>query len=468
MTVASIRGRLLVWLSTLLTLLLVGSSLVDYRSSVAPMLQAYDQSLSDAALGLVGYLSFDSGGLKFELPAQAARLLQTDSRDTISFRVIDPAGKTLAGDDALSAPSDGPVQRFYDLQLGRESLRVFAQPISTSFGVCQILVAETKRKREDAQREILWSRVATDSLILLLTLGLVWFAVGAAMQPLDRLARQVEVRSGDDLRPLPVGEVPREARPLVLSLNRLFGLIGETQDGQRRFIENAAHQLRTPLTGLKGQIELAVTEARTVSTGVTPLTERLGRVKVATDRLTHLANQLLTLARSDRPSHDAASRQQVRLPELVDDVVASCLDAALAKRQDLGAEAEPATLRAVSWELRELLSNLIDNAIRHTPELGRITVRCGIDRGATYLEVEDDGPGIPAPERQRVFERFYRLPSSPPGGSGLGLAIVKEVVGLYDGRVEILEPRQGPGTRVRVTFAGYVDRDFADGGYLTK
>ncbi len=167
----------------------------------------------------------------------------------------------------------------------------------------------------------------------------------------------------------------------------------------------------------------------------------------------HLTNQLLTLARSDRSSHDIASRQLVRLPELVDSVIAAHLDAALARGQDLGAETEPAMLRAVEWELREMLVNLVDNAIRYTPPGGRVTVRCGARAAAApYIEVEDTGPGIPPAERDRVFERFYRVSSAPPGGSGLGLAIVHEIASLHDATVRILEAPGGHGTIVRVDF----------------
>lgn len=448
---ASVRVRLLVWLSSLLSILLLIGSISDYRSSLGPVLRAYDQSLSDAAVGLIAYLNVDGSELRFELPDRTLRLLQSDERDTVSFRVIDPEGRTLGGDPALPFHSGRTDRAFHDEVVRGKPMRVFSHPISTKQGWCNIIVAETTLKRQDARRQILVSRMITDSLVLVLTLSVVWLVVGVAMRPLDRLAAQVQARSGDDLRALPHVEVPGEARPLVRALNRLFAQIGETQDAQRRFIENAAHQLRTPLAGLKGQLDLVVNEARTQP--ISPaLSERLDRVQQATNRLTHLANQLLTLARSDRPSHDSASRQRLSLPELVDDVVSGHLDAALTKRQDLGAETDAAEIRAVPWELRELLANLIDNAIRYAPAGGRITVRCGVHDGRPFLEVEDDGPGVPPSERQKVFERFYRVPGSPAGGSGLGLAIVREIAALYGGQVQITDPPGAHGLRVRVIF----------------
>jgi two-component system sensor histidine kinase TctE len=239
---------------------------------------------------------------------------------------------------------------------------------------------------------------------------------------------------------------------LIDALNRLFGRIGSTQDGQRRFIENAAHQLRTPLAGLQGQVELAVREASALGEPAGGLADRLERIEQATSRVTRLANQLLTLSRSDRPTHDTAGERQIELAELVTDLVAIQIDRAIDRDQDLGAETQLVSIRAIEWELRELLSNLIDNAIRYTPRGGRITVRCGPDNGGAFIEVEDSGPGIPAQERDRVFERFYRAPTAPAGGSGLGLSIVREIASLYEARVEISDSPRASGTVVRVLF----------------
>ena len=447
-----VRVRLVVWLSTVLSALLLAGSVSDYRTSIRPVLDAFDVSLSDSALGLVGYLNTDGPRPTFVLPVRAQRLLQTDARDTILYRVTDPEGVTLAGDEALPAAAPSAGRLFYDATVRGRPLRIFSQPIATSLGTCQIIVAETTLKREDARRHALLTRALSDSLVLIVTLALVWFIVGFAMRPLERLAQQVKTRAGDDLRPLSLAGVAGEARPLVTALNRLFVRIGDTQQSQRRFIENAAHQLRTPLAALKGQSELALADARGKLGGGDPLVERLDRVQQAANHLTHLANQLLTLSRSDRSTHDSAQRRAVHLPALVDEAVSAMLDAALDRQQDLGAETQPCQFEGVAWELRELLTNLIDNAIRYTPPGSRITVRCGPSPEGVYLEVEDDGIGIPVAERDRVFERFYRLPGSAPGGSGLGLAIVREIVGLYGGSVMLLDPATGSGLRVRASF----------------
>lgn len=464
---ASIRGRLLRWLLPLLLAIELVSSLIAYRGALVPVEAAFDQALVDAALAVSAHLQTVDGRLRLDLSEQSIAVLRADSRDQVFFRVIDPRGVTLAGDADLDGPSarggrgilerprrDGPMYRFFDSTFEDEPIRGVSFPVVTTDGTATVLVAETIRKRVDARNELIVSRVVEDLGVFAVLLAAVWLAVGAVLRPVERLAQQVRERSANDLQPLSGENAPSEVVPLVQSLNRLFGKIVATQAGQRRFIENAAHQLRTPLAGLKGQVDLAIAEARAQR----PQTDRdapsrLVAVGEATSRVIHLTNQLLTLARSDRPTHDAASRQVVRLPELVDSVIAAQLDAALEREQDLGAETAPAMLRAVEWELREMLANLVDNAIRYTPAGGNITVRCGVDSThAPWLEVQDTGPGIPEPERERVFERFYRIPSAPPGGSGLGLAIVHEIARLHDARVDIRGAGASGGTLIRVTF----------------
>ena len=165
-----------------------------------------------------------------------------------------------------------------------------------------------------------------------------------------------------------------------------------------------------------------------------------------------LATQLLSLSRADLARQDKARLRQVFLPVLIDDVIASFLDAALARQQDLGAETSPAEVRAAEWHVRELISNLIDNAIQYSPDGSRITVRCARLGEQALLEVEDDGPGIPITERERVFERFHRVPGTAGTGSGLGLAIVKDIADLYGGELRIEPGESGRGTRIRILF----------------
>lgn len=452
----SIRARLLRWLLPALLAILAASSLLDFRRAMPPVEAAYDAALANAASAIAAHIHVVGTELQVDLGEQSVTLLRTDIVDRIYFRVVSPTGDTLSGDPDLKGPQYPVGLTFYDARFRDQPVRGVAYPVTTTVGIGVVLVAETTGKRAKARRDLATGRLLQDLLVLAIAMLVVWYAVGAVLRPLEQLAGQVRARSPTDLAPLPEEGAPREVRPLIEALNRLFGRIGATREGQQRFVENAAHQLRTPLAGLKGQVELAAGELRALPGPPGVLAERLGRIGEATSRIVHLANQLLTLSRSDRSSRDAAGGKPVRLDSLVAEVVTAQVDRAIAREQDLGAETQPVTLTAVEWDLRELLSNLVDNAIRYTPRGGQITVRCGPDGDGAFVEVEDSGPGIAPAERERVFERFYRVASTPSGGSGLGLAIVQEMAAHYGASVEILDPPKGSGTTVRVRFPASV------------
>ena len=464
---SSIRGRLLLWLLLPLLVIEAVSSALDYRGSIGPVEAAYDQSLVDTALAISAHLRMSGEQFHLDLSEQSIAMLRADTDDKVYFRVIGPDGTTLGGDADLRVPAGLAGHAFFDGEYLGTQIRGVNYPVAMPEGRATVIVAETVSKRHRARKDLLVNRALEDIGAVIVAALAVWIAIGAVLRPVERLAAQVGSRSPEDLKALPVDDVPREVQPLIESLNRLFGQIAETRDGQRRFIENAAHQLRTPLAGLKGQVDVALSEARmdrsrtegsgAPDTNSSALPPRLERIREATASVIHLTNQLLTLARSDRFSHDIASRQRVRLPVLIDEVVASFLDAALARGQDLGAETGQVALLAVEWELRELIVNLVDNAVRYTPQNGKVTVRCGVGPGGgPFLEVEDTGPGIAPEERERVFERFYRVSGSASGGSGLGLAIVHEIASLHGGQVSITDVPMGAGAIVRVNFPAVI------------
>ncbi len=450
----SIRARLLRWLLPALLAILAVVSLLDYRRALPPIEAAYDAALANAASAIGARIQVVGARLAIDLGERSIALLRTDIVDQVYFRVVGPTGETLSGDLDLEGPRHPVGVTFYDAKFRGRTVRGVAHPVTTPAGTSVVLVAETTGKRAKARRDLVTSRILQDLAVLAFAVLVVWYAVGTVLRPLELLAGQVRSRSPQDLAPLPEEGAPREVRPLIEALNRLFGQIGATRDGQRRFVENAAHQLRTPLAGLKGQVELAAGELRALPGPPEGLARRLGRIGEATSRIVHLANQLLTLSRLERSSRDACRGRPVQLGAVVAQAVAAQIDRAIAREQDLGAETQPAALTAVEWELRELATNLIDNAVRYTPRGGRITARCGPDGEGVFVEVEDSGPGIAPDERERVFERFYRVASTPSGGSGLGLAIVHEIAAHYGASVEILDPPKGFGTTVRVRFPG--------------
>jgi two-component system sensor histidine kinase TctE len=282
-------------------------------------------------------------------------------------------------------------------------------------------------------------------MVLVLVIALVGIRI--ALRPLQRLSRQLARRPPQALTRLPTQDVPSEVLPLVESLNNLLGRVRDSVLSQQHFMANAAHQLRTPLTGLKAQLEVLARE----SAGG-PLQERIALLHGGVDRLAHTANQLLTLARAEPSAHRSSHFALIELPKLIGEVIDSSLDRAIAHGMDLGADSHPAQVNGVYWLLHELLGNLMDNAIRHTPAGGNITVRCGVDRGHPFLEVDDSGSGIPPEERAKVRERFYRGSGSQTDGCGLGLAIVDEVARVHNARLSILDGSAGHGTRMRIDF----------------
>jgi two-component system sensor histidine kinase TctE len=241
--------------------------------------------------------------------------------------------------------------------------------------------------------------------------------------------------------------VPREIAPVVVTLNRLFATLRAAAQSQQQFIANTAHQLRTPITGMQAQLDLLAAEP-----AAQPVKNRVQTLQEGIRQLARAANQLLTLARADPTANIAIKNQQVDLGGLVSEVVAKFIDRALQSDIDLGVDIKPAAIVADPSLLDDLLSNLVDNALKYTPPGGRVTATAGLQNDKPFVSVEDSGPGIPEGERQRVRQRFYRMPNSAGHGSGLGLAIVDEIAALYGASVTLDSGANGRGTKVLVQF----------------
>jgi two-component system sensor histidine kinase TctE len=295
---------------------------------------------------------------------------------------------------------------------------------------------------------------------LLLLAGAVFavrWSVARALKPLLELRQAVERRSPRDLSAIDEHASPEEVRPLVNSLNRLFGLVNAQAESQRRFIADAAHQLRTPLAGLQAQVEAWAQAANAASSAdgtVRLRKDQVHKLRGATRRTSQLANQLLALSRADARTLQSQPMQRVDLKELCETILEAHLDAATAKRIDLGLDTRPAQAVGHEWLLRELLSNLVDNAVKYTPEGGTVTIRCGLRGADAMLEVEDDGPGVPPAERVRVLERFYRVRGTQGEGNGLGLAIADEIARVHHSQLELQTGAGGKGLRVTLLLRG--------------
>jgi two-component system sensor histidine kinase TctE len=381
-------------------------------------------------------------GVAFDLPGAAEQVLRTDKYDTIYYHLRRPDGSALAGDPGLppipvgQEAEDGVFA--YDGIYRGQPLRVIALLVPCGGQICTVQVAETTNKRRNLARNIVLSSLVPELLIALATLALVWFGVKRGLAPLEDLSNEIRARSGRDLRPIDPGHAPEEARPLVGALNQLFGQVAEASSNQQRFLANAAHQLRTPLAGLQAHTEIALAQ------GI-PEEHRaqLEQVHRATIRTARLANQLLALARAE-PGGTRVDAMPVNLRAVVEDAADEWVHRAMAKEIDLGFELADAQVPGDALLLREALGNLIHNALEYSPSGGRVTVRTGLRNNSAFLEVEDDGPGIPPAEREQVLERFYRINGTAGTGSGLGLSIVREIAAAHRAKIDI-GSGEGPG-----------------------
>ncbi len=453
----TIRRRLLLILLAPLTLLLSLGIALDYAAGTAPLHAAFDQALANEALAVAAQLhALADGRIEFDLSPQAIEVLRADKDDSVYYLVTGANGEFIGGDAGLPVIEDtGTNPAFRDAQFSGHAIRAATYRVATAAGRIAITAAETTHKRQHAQRRMLTGIILSDMVQLAGTLALVWLGVRLGLRPLLSLRAQIDKRSARDLAPLDESDVPGEVRPLTRALNRLFATVHASAQGQLQFLANAAHQLRTPLAGLQTQIELLIPDS-----AASGLRAPLKGMLDGTRRLGHTANQLLALARAEPTAAAAADFRALDLRELAEEAVAAQFDLALQRHIDLGVEATSARILGSRWLLRELLSNLVDNALAYTPANGRVTVRCGQTDSAAplaFIEVEDDGPGIPVELRARVVERFYRAPGIAGDGCGLGLAIVEEIARAHRAELEIGNGAHGIGARVRVTFAGTMD-----------
>jgi len=445
-TQTSIRRQLLVFLIGSLVVWVVAAAVFTYLFAVRSANGAYDRSLLDPAMDIAGNLSVASGRTHVELPQKALDALTFDQSDTVVYQVRAADGTVVAGTAWLPpAPvlANG-AHIFFDGLNGAEPIRIAG--LRTSDG-SYVQVAETLHKRNRLVREILGAELLATLGMALIAIGLAWAGVTHGLRTLEHLRAEMLRRSASDLRPLPETDLPSEIEPLVRAFNFLIDQLREASSVQRRFLANAAHQLRTPLAGLQMHFELLLR-------GPLPPETRaeVEHLHGGTVRAARLANQLLALAKADRLRDQDARVELVDLRTVVDTAARNWAHRANTLRIDLGFALQSAPLVADPELLPDLVDNLIDNALRYTPSGGTVTVRTGCIDGAPFLIVEDSGPGIPKAERNKVLERFYRIRGTVGEGSGLGLAIVSEIVGWHEGSMEIGPDDNEAGTRIRVMF----------------
>ncbi len=444
-----IRTLLLGWLLVPLALVLVASAVASYTTALRIASEAYDRALIDPAFAISQRLSAADGKVELDLSPAALDLLRVDSTDRVYFAVT-AGGRLVAGLAELPAPPEEPVEGapvFFDGTVRGEPVRVAALAVPFVDGPALILVAETRVKRERMVRQLLASSALPELAFFVVALAVVWYGVGRGLAPLKSLTADLAARSPRDLRALPEDHAPVEVRPLVQALNDLLRRLGESIDAQSRFVADAAHQLRTPLAALQAQVDAARREPMPPALAAT-----VDSLHAAARRAAHLARQLLTLAAVEPSTGRPFAPEPADLAAVAQARVADWVARADTKAIDLGFELAPAPVAGEPDLLVELAANLVDNALDYTPRGGEVTLRTGRRAGRAFLEVEDNGPGIPADERGQVLERFHRGKGTPGEGSGLGLAIVREIAHRHGGAIDIGVPGSGNGTLVAVSF----------------
>ncbi|MCM8594956.1 ATP-binding protein [Accumulibacter sp.] len=431
----SIRHQLLFALLTAITLTLLLGGLVTYRTARDEANEMSDYHLRQLALSLRDQAMSQMPRREFGIDEDVQHF---------SVQIWSPDGTRIYfSHPRQELPRQAPIG-FATIDTGRGKWRVFG----LQQGGQLIQVAQPMQLRDQLALAAAWRTVAP-FLMMLPVLGvMIWIIVGRGLRPLASVTRAVTARSALALDPLPETGTPHEVRPLVRALNDLLARLQRALDAQREFIADAAHELRTPLAALTLQVQLAERAGDEASRA-----EGFSELRGGLERVTHSVEQLLTLARQEPGGADLPFAP-VDLAELAGEVISEYQQLAESRRIDLGAipGAGQTVVDGDREALRVLLGNLIGNAVRYTPRGGRVDVATGSAAGGPFVEVCDSGPGIPAEERERVFDRFYRRAHGETTGSGLGLAIVRTVARRHRAEVVLGDSPLG-GLRVRVDFA---------------
>ncbi|WP_408014818.1 sensor histidine kinase [Rugamonas rivuli] len=471
----SLRGQLLRWLLGPLLVLVALNTISVYRNALDAADVAYDRSLLASTRALAERVSIVDGKVVADVPYVALDSFETDTLGRIYYKVTGIKGETVSGyADLPPVPANVPrseaypaLVRFYHANYNGQPVRIAAllQPVydDSMRGIALIQVGETLEARRGLSNQILFDTLAWQALLLLALALLVWFAVRLVLQPLMRLKIAVETRKLNDSSDVDPTLVHKEVRPLVAAMNSSRSRLQILISSQRRFIADASHQLRTPLTVLKTQAELALRECDRPNADPqatrAALREIVHSIAATTDSTVNLANRLLTLARIEHGGDAdgaAAQSEPASLRDIARQVGLEMAMAAVSKQIDLSLEADSeCVVQGQALLLHELIANLVDNALRYTPQGGTVTLRVRPGAGGVLLEVEDSGHGIAAAERERVFAPFYRAAATlerNPGGAGLGLAIVRDIATLHGASITLDEAAGGQGLKVTVTF----------------
>lgn len=449
----SLRHRLLWSVLLPMLILLVINIVVVSKMGYDSATRRHDHFLQDVSAKLLEQLNTRQGHVGFN--DRNLNILTEDKSDEVHYFFRGVQSNFRFGDADLPEPTEMlTAEPIYYFDTYRDKpvrmMAVIMPQADVNAEPVVMVVAKTLVLYHERAWEWIWRVLPAHLILMGLSAVLVWWGVGRGLRPLLDLRDEVTRRSSLDLHPLPEQKIILEVRPLIHSFNELMARLDVSLAAQQRFITNAAHQLRTPLSGFKTQAELIMG-----MDNVDEIHYTMRQLHIAADQAGRMISQLLVLASSEPGAQTQESFSRLNLVALARDITQSWVPRSLKRHIDLGLESEENVIDVTGNALlmAEMLGNLIDNALRYSHYSGQVTVRISREGGEVCLEVEDNGPGIAVSERQRIFERFYRVPGTLQDGCGLGLSIVREIAHRHQAEVYVLSGSNGQGTLMRILFA---------------
>jgi two-component system sensor histidine kinase TctE len=448
----SLRLRLLFFLLLPSAALIAVNAYFANHSARQAADTAYDRTLAASLYAIAERVTVRNDGIDVDVPSAALEMFESQDQDRVFYRVRTASGLVLNGYADLPEAPPGSGIRYWESIYRDEPTRfaVYELPLYVApEKSVTITVGETTSSRDALAREIFYDALLRQTLLVVFGVGVIWFGVRLALRPLARLRQEVAQRSDAELKPLALDRVYTEVRPLVEALNEHMQRLEALIQSRQRFIANASHQLRTPLTLLNTQAEFALRQG-----DIDSMREVIEGVRQTTQKTVRLANQLLTISRAELDTVARTDKRPCDLRALAREVTLEFAPAARKKQIDIGFEAgdQHAWVTGNATLLHELACNLIDNAIRYSPAGGAVTVAVTAARARVELSVSDGGPGIAPEEHENVFKRFYSIPGQAGAGSGLGLAIVRDIAEGHDATIKLETPAGGCGLKVTVSF----------------
>jgi two-component system, OmpR family, sensor histidine kinase TctE len=449
----SLRAQLALWLLGPLLAVWAVSAWLTYENAIESANRAHDRTLLGSVLAISERIQVIDDAIVVDLPYSSLEMLESSLQNRVYYRVS-RRSEHLTGYSDLGAPPAGMQPSkpfFYDAKYLGEPVRVAAllKPLYEPSIKEPVLiqVAETAELRNSMSWQIVSDSAIKELLLILLAAALMWWAVNRGLRPLYVMRDRVVERKRGDLSRIESDTIPAELKPLIDAINEHTAQIARITAAQKQFLADAAHQLKTPLAVLRTQADFAAQQK-----DVAAAREVLDDMRANAERVSHLVDQLLSLNRAEAQA--AVALDDIDLAAFARETAFEWLPVALEKSIDLGFEGDqPVRVRGNKVLLHELIATLIDNAIRFTPKAGHVTVSVSDTHSGPRLLVEDTGPGIPEPERERVFDRFYQIPGRESPGCGLGLAIAREIAALHHATISIGAPPGGKGTAASVVFA---------------